>query len=319
MQHFVNNLPEREPMSATRATPRTTRAALDPDVVAERLNSGSVRRSYRPEVAIDWAAPLDPDKYFLPPQLISLYGTSYWKELTQAQRIELSRQEMANILSVGLWFENVLNRGILHRLLSEDHTSPFAHYALTEMGDECRHMTMFGKAIAHSGARMYNLRRWERVVAARLPFLLGGAMLWVGALVGEEMFDAWQRTWMNDPELQPYISQVMRIHVTEEARHIRFAREGVVHERAQMGRRERFLVGNAHGLAALFFGVAFTNPAIYRRAGLDVERAVREARANPHFADIKVDGFASLAEFLEDNGLMGRFARRMWRRAGYLR
>ncbi|MCL2542586.1 MAG: diiron oxygenase [Nocardioidaceae bacterium] len=295
------------------------RDPLDPDVVADRLNSGSVRRSYSPEVAIDWDAPLDPDKYFLPPELISLYGTSYWDELTAEQRIDLSRQEMSNILSVGLWFENVLNRGILHRLLSADHAAPFAHYALTEMGDECRHMTMFGKAIARSGARMYRLRTWERVIAARLPFLLGGAMLWVGALVGEEIFDAWQRQWMNDPDLQPYVSQVMRIHVTEEARHIKFAREGVRYERQRMGRLERAVVANAHGLAALFFGVAFTNPTAYRRAGLDPERSVREARSSRHFGDLKIEGFASLAQFLEENGLMGRFARRMWHRAGYLR
>lgn len=310
-------------MSATRATARSTtrppRTAVEPDVVAERLNSGSVRRSYRPEVAIDWDAPLDPDKFFLPPELLSLYGTAYWDELTREQRIELSRQEMANILSVGLWFENLLNRALLLRLLHEDHTKPFAHYALTEMGDECRHMTMFGKAIGHAGARMFKLRTWERLVAARLPFIMGGSTLWVLALVGEEIFDALQRRWMTDPELQPYVSQLMRIHVTEEARHIRFAREGVVHERQQMGRLERIWVANLHGLAALYFDIAFMNPAAYRRAGLDPKRALREAKANPHFRDIKVQGFASLGQFLDDNGLMGGFARRLWRRAGYLR
>jgi hypothetical protein len=310
-------------MSATRATPRSDRPApeLDPgmDLVADRLNTGAVRRSYRPEVAIDWDAPLEPDKYYLPPVLVSLYGTPYWNELTEEQRIELSRQEMANILSVGIWFENLLNRALLLRLMREDHTKPFAHYALTEMGDECRHMTMFGKAIGLSGARMFRLRAPERVVAAVLPFLMGGSTLWVLALVGEEIFDALQRRWMTDPQLQPAISQLMRIHVTEEARHIKFAREGVVHERQQMSRLGRVWASTMLGLAAIYFAVAFTNPAAYRRAGLDPKRALKEARSNEHFAEIKITGFASLGKFLDDNGLMNRFARRMWRRGGYLR
>ena len=205
------------------------RASLPPDDVATRLINGSVRRSYEPAVAIDWDAPLVEGKYFLPPEVISLYGTPYWDELSEEQRIDLSREELANVLSVGLWFENILNRGLLLQLLREDPASPFAHYVLTEMGDECRHMTMFGKVIDHVGARPYRMGRVDRFLAAALPHFLRGSLLWVGALIGEEIFDAQQRRIMADPELQPVVAQLMRIHVTEEARHIKFAREGVVH------------------------------------------------------------------------------------------
>ena len=66
-------------------------ATLDREVVAQRLLGGTIRRSYQPEVDIDWDAPIDPHKYFLPPQVVSLYGTPYWEEMTEAQRIELSR------------------------------------------------------------------------------------------------------------------------------------------------------------------------------------------------------------------------------------
>ena len=36
---------------------------------AERLLKGSVKKSYAPVVDIDWDAPLDPDKFFLPPKM----------------------------------------------------------------------------------------------------------------------------------------------------------------------------------------------------------------------------------------------------------
>ncbi|MEZ0577916.1 diiron oxygenase [Nocardioides sp. MH1] len=296
----------------------TTTPERTMDKVAGRLINGSVRRSYEPAVAIDWDAPLVDGKYFLPKEVVSLYGTPYWEELTEEQRIELSRQEMANILSVGLWFENILNRGLLLQLLREDPTTPFAHYVLTEMGDECRHMTMFGKVIDRMGARPFRMGLADRVAAALLPHFLHGSLLWVGALIGEEIFDAQQRRIMTDPELQPVVAQLMRIHVTEEARHIKFAREGVVHRLQHASRLERFLVANLQGLGGPTMRRCLVHRGIYHRAGLDVERAYREAMANPHHQEMARVGFASLAAFLEDNGLMTRFSRRLWRRSGFL-
>lgn len=294
------------------------RTAPPPDVVATRLINGSVRRSYEPAVAIDWDAPLVAGKYFLPKEILSLYGTSYWEELTEEQRIALSREELANVLSVGLWFENILNRGLLLQLLREDPSSPFAHYVLTEMGDECRHMTMFGKVIERVGARPYRMGRTDRLLAALLPHALRGSLLWVGALIGEEVFDAQQRRVMADPDLQPIVAQLMRIHVTEEARHIRFAREGVVHRMKDASRLERVLVANLNGLGGPVLKRSLTHRGIYHRAGLDVERAYREARANAHHREMATIGFAPLAAFLEENGLMGRVGRLLWKRAGFL-
>lgn len=299
-------------------TVTTERTNLPPDVVATRLIGGSVRRSYEPTVAIDWDAPLVPGKYFLPTEVLSLHGTAYWDELTEEQRITLSREELANVLSVGVWFENILNRALLLQLLREEPTSPFAHYALTEMGDECRHMTMFGKVIERVGARSYRMGRVDRLLAAVLPHFLRGSLLWVGALIGEEIFDAQQRRNMADPELQPIVAQLMRIHVTEEARHIKFAREGVVHRMQNASRIERFLVANLNGLGAHVLRRSLTHGGIYHRAGLDVKRALREVRDNPSYDQAARDGFAPLAAFLEENGLMGRISRYLWRRNGFL-
>lgn len=288
------------------------------EAIATRLLAGSVKRSYSPVVDLDWDAPLDPDKYFLPPRVCSLYGTELWNGLTEEQRIEVSRQEMANILSVGIWFENLLNRALLQRLLSEDPASAQTHYALTEMGDECRHMVMFGRAIERSGARPYGLLWWERLIMTMLPFAMRGSLLWVAALVGEEIFDALQREMLDDPELQPLVSRLMRIHVTEESRHIGFARDAVVRRRAVRSRWETFVTANLHGLAALRFKYLFTNSAMYARAGLDRQEATAAARSNPNFQQMQIVGFSSLAAFLEENGLMTRFSRRLWRRAGFL-
>ncbi|MPY77076.1 MAG: diiron oxygenase [Actinophytocola sp.] len=288
------------------------------DEVAKRLLDGSVKRSYDPVVDMDWDAPLDPDKLFLPAEVISLYGTPMWQQMSHEQRRELSRQELANVLSVGIWFENVLNRMLLRELLSEDPTSKHAHYTLTEMGDECRHMVMFGRVIDRVGARPYWPKGLAAVFVKVLPFFLRKSMVWTGALLGEEIFDALQRRIMSDPDLQPLVARLMRIHVTEEARHIRFAREALARDARTLPWWERRYTQTLAAIAAPLFAGMFTNSHMYVRAGLDGREAKRQALANPRFRQARETGSARLATFLDDIGLMGSLTRASWRRWGFL-
>src|SRR5271156_2295052 len=285
---------------------------------AERLLKGSVKKSYAPVVDIDWDAPLDPDKFYLPPRTVSLYGTRLWDEMTRAQRIELSRQELVNTLSAGIWFENILNQALLRKLMHTDPTSRASHYALTELGDETRHMVMFGKAIERGGAKPVRPRLYHRMIINALPFFFRGSVLWMAALIGEEIFDSLQRQMMDDPELQPIIQRLMRIHVPEEPRHIQFARDGLRKRSPQMRRPERWFVGNINGLGGWFFRYLFSNKVQYARAGLNAREARRLARNSAHRHEVQVAGFAPLAAFLSEVGLMGPLARRGWTRTKFL-
>lgn len=292
---------------------QTTRAEF-----AERLLRGSVRKSYAPVVDIDWDAPLDPDKFYLPPRVVSLYGTALWESMSRAEQIELSRQELVNTLSAGIWFENILNQALLRKMMHQDPTAPTTHYELTELGDETRHMVMFGKAIARVGADPVRPRLYQRIIINALPFAFRGSALWVAALIGEEIFDSLQRQMMDDDELQPMVQRLMRIHVTEEARHIQFARDGLRKRTPAMSPMKRRWIGNVHGVGGPFFRFLFTNQVQYRRVGLDGRTARRMARRSAHRHQVQIAGFAPLAAFLDEVGLMGPIARRMWRRSGFL-
>ncbi|MET0900622.1 MAG: diiron oxygenase [Mycobacterium sp.] len=285
---------------------------------ADRLLKGSVKKSYAPIVDMDWDAPLEPDKFFLPPEVVTLYGTPEWAAMSRAQQIELSRQELVNILSAGIWFENILNQALLRDLMHKNPTASTTHYALTELGDETRHMVMFGKTIGRIGGIPVRPKLFQRMVINALPFTFRGSVLWGAALVGEEIFDALQRQIMEDPDLQPIVQRLMRIHVTEEARHIQFARDGLRKSVPTMPRYRRVLLANVHGLGGPFYRMLFTLPIQYHRAGLDGTQMRRVARANPHFRQMCVTSFASLGAFFEEVGLMGRIGRRTWRRAGFL-
>jgi P-aminobenzoate N-oxygenase AurF len=286
---------------------------------SERLLKGSVKKSYEPVVDIDWDAPLHPDKFYLPPRLVSLYDTPMWDQMTRAQQIDLSRQELVNTLSAGIWFENMLNQTLLRTIMHEDPTSRSTHYKLTELGDETRHMIMFGKAIERIGAKPVRPRRFQRLIINAMPLAFQrGSMLWVAALLGEEIFDSLQRQMLDDPELQPMIQRLMRIHVTEEARHIQFARDGARKRVAEMPRFNKWFMANIHGVGGYFFRYLFTFPVPYARVGLDPQRARKTARASAHRHEMHKVGFAPLAAFLTEIGLMGPIARRAWKRTNFL-
>lgn len=286
--------------------------------ISDRLLKGSVKKSYAPIVDIDWDAPLDPDKFFLPPKTVSLYGTRLWENMSRAERIELSRQEFVNTLSAGIWFENILNQALLRKIMHQDPTARATHYELTELGDETRHMVMFGTAIERVGAKPVRPKYYQRFIINALPFTFQGPVLWVAALIGEEIFDSLQRQMLDDPELQPMVQRLMRIHVTEEARHIQFARDGLRKRSPDMRWLPRTFVANINGVGGLFFRYLFTNPVPYRRAGLNPRQARRMARNSPHRHEVQVSGFAPLAAFLDEVGLMGPIARRLWKRSHFL-
>ena len=203
--------------------------------------------------------------------------------------------------------------------MHKDPTATSTHYALTELGDETRHMVMFGKAIERVGAKPFQPTLVSADDHQRAAVGLPGSLLWVAALIGEEIFDALQRQMMDDPELQPMVQRLMRIHVTEEARHIQFARDGARKRVAEMPRINRILGRQHQRSGRLLFRSLFTNPVAYRRAGLD-GRARPAGSPAPARTVTRFSGWASLRwpRSFEEVGLMGPIARRMWKHNQFL-
>jgi hypothetical protein len=292
--------------------------AADRDALGDRLIQGSMRRSFNSNIDIDWDAPQDPDLFYLPPEMMSLYGTPLWESMTHRQRVELSRQEAANTLTRAVWFENTLNQGLLRAMLHQDPTSRNVHYALTEIGDETRHMVMFGRAVSAIGALPYRLSRREALAVQAMPLAYRGLMLWVAALCGEEVIDESQKQNARHPDVQPIMLQVFRIHVTEEARHIRYAREGVRRRIARAPWWERQFVATANGGAAFILRRLYYDKEVYRRCGLPVREAMRQARNNEQVRARRRESFEGLHGFLTENGLLNPISRLMWRSHGFL-
>lgn len=290
------------------ATLRPESAAL-----AERLLKSSARHSYDPEVDIDWSAPVPEDKWGMQPERMSLYGTELWRGLSEEQQRVLSLHESASLASVGLWFEILLMQMMLRDVYHDDPTGAHMHYALTEVADECRHSTMFGKAIAQMGVPAYGPQKRIHQLGQLFNTVVRGPSAYASILVAEEMLDTWQRELMKDERVQPVTRMVSRIHVLEEARHMTFARDEV--QRAMPGLSRARLVVHQNVTAQVCFMVAraLVNPEVYRAVGIDPAEGRRVALGNPHYREtMQWMGEKPLA-FLRANGLLPKSQERVWR------
>jgi hypothetical protein len=281
--------------------------------LADRLLKSSARHSYDPEIDLDWDAPEVPGLWWMQPERMSLYGTPLWEQLSEEQRIELSKHEVASIASVGLWFEIVLMRLLLREVYKTDPRSDWTHYALTEIADECRHSTMFGKAIARFGVPAYGPRPEAYQIARLAGVALHGPSMYAATLIGEEPVDRWQRDLMNDERIQPLTRMVARIHVLEEARHVSFAREELEKGVRDMSPLKLAVHQRLAAEAAYVTMRSLVNPKAYAAVGIDPRQGRHEALSNPHYRATLAWMGEKVMPFLLENGMVGKGrARRLW-------
>lgn len=295
-------------MTATVPDRRPDRTTVD------RLLKSAARQSYDPDVDLDWAAPEVPGLWAMQPERMSLYGTELWDRLTEEQRIELSKHEVASVASVGLWFEILLMQLLLKDVYRSDPTDARTHFALTEIADECRHSTMFGRAIGHFGVPAYGPRPQVRRLAKVFPLIARGAGAYASILIGEEPVDRWQREQMNDERIQPMVRMVSRIHVLEEARHVTFAREELEKAVARMGRTERLLQQSLTAQAAFVMMRSLVHPQVYAAVGIDPREGRRAALGNPHYRATIAWMGEKVMPYLQEQGMVGGgYNRKVWR------
>ena len=285
------------------------------DATALRLLRSTARQSYDPEVDLDWDAPLVDGAWFMQPERLSLYGTPTWDAMTPEQRVELSRHEVASIASVGLWFELILMQLMVRELYDQDPRTERTHYALTEIGDECRHSLMFGRAIARCGVPAYGPTPQIHRLGRGFKMLAGGVSAYASILVAEEILDRWQRELMRDERVQPLIRMVSRIHVLEEARHMTFAREEVERAVPRMGKAQLAFHRTMVAQTAFMVARTLVNPQVYVAVGLDPRAARRAAFTNPHYRDTLAWMGERVVGFLEEQDLIGPTQRRIWQRS----
>jgi len=289
--------------------------AADHERTADRLLRSTAARSYDPDLDIDWSAPPEPGKIYLPEHRSTLYGTPLWDRLTPDQRRELGKHEAASVAGFGIWLEAILMRLLAKLAYDEDPATRHVQYALAEMAEECRHSTMFARLIEWMGVPYYRPPRHVHALGRLLTSTAHGPAMWGAILIGEEVTDRYQREMVADDSMQPVVQMVNRIHILEEARHIGFARAELTRSVARLPLYDLPMQRLVLGRVAFIVSRNLISPEVYRSVGLDPAQARSVALANPaHHETIRFGG-EKIVAFLREAGMIGPPATRLWRKA----
>jgi len=276
---------------------------------ATRLLGSSSRNSYDPDLDIDWDAPVDLDMKFMPLERTSLFGTKLWDRMTEEQRYDLSRQELASVASTGLWFEIILIQMLARWAYHQDPQDPRTQYALAEIGDETRHVLMFAKAIARIGTPTYRPPNFVHQLARLYKATARGPALFAPVLVAEEITDRLQRETVNDESVHPLVRMVSRIHIVEEARHVRFAREETARQMANLGFIGKVISNLSSAVVASFVASSLISRDVYAAVGLDPDEAAKAARNNPNWHESRRWMAEKIMAFLDEQGMLTWYTR----------
>jgi hypothetical protein len=292
-----------------------TKPVNDREATAERLLRSSLDHSYEPSIDIDWDAPLVEGKWGIPPHRSSLYGTALWEGLTEEQRRTLTIHEVCSVARIGLWFEMILMQMLLRYSYDRDPRRQHIQYALTEIADECRHSIMFARMTERYGVPDYAPKKLTHELGRLFKTIGYGPAMFAGTLFVEEILDQLQREAMRDESVQPLTRMVNRIHVTEEARHVRYAREELLRIMPKTNRAQRAIGRYLSARIAFVVARNLVHADVYRSVGIDPEEGRKVALANPHWQETLRWSARKLVPFLREQRLIGGPTEALWRKA----
>ncbi|AWB92574.1 AurF N-oxygenase family protein [Aeromicrobium chenweiae] len=228
-------------------------ADVSPEAYAEilgALSRASVERHFDAFVDVPWEDPeftVRPDdpRWVLPADVDALGAHPWYLAQPLERRIAIGQWRQANILKVGLQFENILIRGIMQYVFTLPNSSPEYRYLTHEATEECHHTQMFQETVNRIGAPVEGMPWLMRRVAGLLPWAASAApfAFFIGVLAGEEPIDHTQKAILRSgKDLPPVLSRIMEIHVAEEARHISFAHHYVRRNAPRLGRVEKQVI-----------------------------------------------------------------------------
>jgi hypothetical protein len=295
------------------------------DALLARLCRQSVAKQYDPYRDIDWDAPehrIDPTdpRFELRPDE-SLGATAWYRALPPATRARLGLHVIASSMKVGLQFEGVLKRGLLELAATLPDASPDLRYVYHEVVEEARHALMFREFIARTGLSVRGIvgplaraARFIPTLGRRFPELF-----FVFVLGGEDPIDHVQRSVLDSGrQVHPLLRRVMKIHITEEARHLAFARDYLRRTVPSLSRARRLALSIAAPLILAKMARMMLRPPSHVIDEYRIPASVIEqAFTGDHAQRMRVaQSLRKVRSLLVELGIVDPLSRRLWRATG---
>jgi hypothetical protein len=316
MQPEVGPIPEEERMRAGRET--------YPELIA-RLSRLSVTKHYDAYADVPWDAPasrIDPaDPVWELDWVHALGSTDWYKSQPRELRSRIGLHIAVCAMHTGVHFENVLTRGLLEFAARLPNGAPEFRYAYHEAIEESHHSLMFREFVNRSGLDPGDLGPFVRAggrrvvrMARRFPELF-----FLFVLGGEDPIDHVQRGMLRSGrEVHPLLRRMMQIHITEEARHLCFARAYLRDRVPALGpvRRRVLSIAAPLVLGSMARRMLDLNPAVARTYRIPRAVIVQAYTKNPdHRAEVRAS-IEKVRALCGELDLLTRPALPVWRAMG---
>ena len=290
-----------------------------------RLSRQSVVKHFDAYEDVAWDAPenqIDPEDSRWELSADSQLGATEWYQAQpQKTRARIGLHMIACHMRIGLEFESVLKRGLLEFAATLPSGAPELRYAYHEVIEEAQHSLMFNEFVKRTGLDVPGLpprirRAARRVVGFGRTF---PELFFVFVLGGEEPIDHVQREALrSEREIHPLLKRIMQIHVTEEARHLCFAREYLRGRVPALGplQRARLAVAAPVILSQMAKLMMMPPRHVIRTYGIPESVIDAAYNNNPDHRRRTLEGIATIRALAEELGIVTSRSLFLWKRLG---
>jgi hypothetical protein len=300
-------------------SPKSTYAAR-----IAQLSARSVTKHFDAYADVDWDNPenrieLD-DPRWQKGTDDPLGATEWYRSQPESVRAQIGLHHVATQMKIGLEFEAVLARGLLDFATSLPNGAPEFRYAYHEIIEEGQHSLMFQEFVNRTGLPVRGLSGLTAFGSRFVP-RFGKSfpeLFFLFVLGGEAPIDHVQRRALESEDLHPLLRRVMQIHVTEEARHLCFAKSYLAEHAPRLGAFRRFQLSVRAPIILGVMAQQMLRPPADLIAAYGIPRSVvREAYTdNPAHRAQTVESLDSVRTLCHRIGLITPVTARLWRAAG---
>jgi hypothetical protein len=295
-----------------------------PALVA-RLSRQSVTKHFDAYADVDWDSPdyhIDPTdpRWELSPD-DTLGATAWYRAQPQPVRARIGLHLVSTAMKIGVQFESVLKRGLLEFATTLPDGAPEFRYAYHEVIEEAQHSLMFQEFVNRTGFDIPGMPWWQRLGSRRVVLLARRfpTLFFIFVLGGEDPIDHVQRTVLRSGrEIHPLLRRIMTIHVTEEARHLCFARHYLKEHVDRLGPVARLVLAIGAPLILAQMAQVMLRPSsqIIRTYGIPREVVTEAYSRNPLHRAKTLAALDKVRDLCRQLGLVTpRFAR-LWQLLG---
>ncbi|GGC61991.1 diiron oxygenase [Hoyosella rhizosphaerae] len=289
------------------------------------LSEGSVRKNFDPYTDIAWDSPefvVDPtDRRWILPVADPLGRHPWYQSQPVEKQIAIGMWRQANIMKVGLHFENALIRGIMHYAFMLKNGDPEFRYVTHEAAEECNHTLMFQEGVNRIGVDVPGMTGLLRKAVPLLGIAVRvfPELFFTFVLSGEEPIDHLQKSILRaGAEMPPMVERIMQIHVAEEARHISFAHEYLIRKVPTSNVVKRGSLSVLMPIAMRWLCDAIVIPPKEFSEEFDIPKSVIKELywKAPESKEVLRDIFGDVRALARSAGLMNPVSKAVWKLCG---